>query len=298
MKNGKILRVIELISWGERMLRDAGIENSRQEAEILLSFSMETPFKFLLTRLNEEVSPTVRINYQKLVMKRQDQHPLQYLTGIQHFMSLAFEVNEDVLIPRWDTERLVEVVLELLKKRDQPWVIDVGTGSGAIAVSLAKYYDRVNIFALDISSHALEVAKRNAYRHGVEERIVFLSGDLLSPILNSPLYKNIKFDAVVSNPPYIPQGQIKDLPKDVQKEPYLALDGGEDGLTCYRDLLPQAKNVLKPGGYVLLEIGFDQAKDVGEICRANGFEDILVSRDYGQRDRVISACLMQVLKTC
>ncbi|MEL7568337.1 MAG: peptide chain release factor N(5)-glutamine methyltransferase [Dehalobacterium sp.] len=290
MKDIKLLRVIDLILWGERVLKEAGFDNSRQEAEILLSFSMDTPFKSLLMRLNEEVSPNVESYYRKLVMKRQEHHPLQYLTGIQYFMSLEFEVNEYVLIPRWDTERLVERALELLKKKEQPWVIDVGTGSGAIAVSLAKYHAQVNIFALDISPQALEIAKRNACRHGVEKRVTFFSGDLLSPILNSSLYQNIKFDAVVSNPPYIPREQIKDLPKDVQKEPHLALDGGEDGLTCYRDLLPQVKKVLKPGGYLLLEIGFDQAKDVEEICRTNDFADISVSRDYAQRDRVISAC--------
>jgi len=289
VKDIKLLRVIDLISWGEKALNQAGFDNSRQEAEILLSFSMDTSSKSLLLRLNEEVSPKVKAYYQKLVMKRQDHHPLQYLTGIQYFMSLEFEVSEHVLIPRWDTERLVERALELLKKIKQPLVIDMGTGSGAIAVSLAKYHSQANIFALDISPHALEIAKRNACRHGVEGRITFLSGDLLRPVLDSSLYKEIKFDAVVSNPPYIPRGQIIDLPKDVQKEPYLALDGGEDGLNCYRDLLPQVRKVLKPGGYLLLEIGFDQAKDVGEICRDNGFGDISVSRDYGLRDRVISA---------
>lgn len=285
--------ISELISWGERELRIGGIENSRQEAEILLSFCMDVPFKYLLMRLNEEVPPKIRDYYQKLVKKRAGKYPLQYLTGSQYFMSLEFEVNEDVLIPRWDTERLVEKALEILNTREQPWVIDVGTGSGAIIVSLAKYHPKGRFFAIDISPRALAVAERNAGRHGVDENIRFLSGNLLGPIIESSLYKECKFDAVVSNPPYIPRGNMKDLPEDVRREPHLALDGGEDGLNYYRDLLPQAKKVLRPGGYILLEIGFDQAGDVSEICRLNGFECISVLRDYGQRDRVISAYLKE-----
>ena len=182
----------------------------------------------------------------------------------------------------------MEQALERLKKLDAPRVIDVGTGSGAIGVSLAKYHRGSRVFALDISLEALEVAKRNAFRHGVEGRMVFLSGNLLDPILNAPDYKDLKFDLVVSNPPYIPREEIKNLPRDVQQEPYLALNGGEDGLSCYRELIPAAKKVLKSGGYLLLEIGWDQAENVKEICRSHGFHDILVFRDYGGRDRVIS----------
>jgi release factor glutamine methyltransferase len=249
-------------------------------------------FKLLLTKLNEPVSLPQEKDFRQLVWKRTEEYPLQYLTGTQNFMSLEFEVNERVLIPRWDTEILVEKALELMKRRSNPRVVDVGTGSGAIAVSLAKFNAESWVFALDISPEALDVAKGNASRHRVKERITFLSGDLLEPILNMP--KNtlddhkFKFDLVVSNPPYISRGEIKNLPQDVQKEPYLALDGGEDGLNVYRNLLPQAKKVLKPGGYVLLEIGCDQAEDVKEICRVNGFQNVSVFRDYGGRDRVIS----------
>lgn len=290
MADSRLKTIIEWIAWGSKQLTEAGRENARQEAEILLSCSIHIPFKHLLTRLREEVPLSVSDCYQKLVQKRGENYPLQYLTGIQEFMSLEFEVNEAVLIPRWDTEILVQAALDILRKLEQPRVIDIGTGSGAIVVSLAKYHDQGIFFAVDISLDALRVAERNARRHGVGEKIVFLSGDLLGPILNATAYQDGKFDLVISNPPYIPQEEIAKLPEDVQKEPHLALDGGADGLDCYRALLSQAPRVLKSEGTVLLEIGFDQAKDVGEICLANGLQDIRVFQDYGQRDRIISAC--------
>jgi len=284
---------VQLISWGEQVLKACGLENARREAEILLAHCLGKPYLQLLMGLNDPVSPEKYHRYRELIGKRQGGHPLQYLTGTQNFMSLDFEVNEEVLIPRWDTEILVEWALELLKEQDHPRVVDVGTGSGAIGVSLAKYHAGCSIFALDISPVALAVAQRNATRHGVEDKITFLAGDLLEPVLNTPEYQGLKFDMVISNPPYIARGELRNLPSEVQREPQLALDGGADGLDCYRRLVPQAKNVLRPDGYLLLEIGWDQAEEVKEICRANGFGKISVFQDYGQRDRVVSACLLK-----
>jgi release factor glutamine methyltransferase len=284
---------VQLISWGEQVLKACGLENARREAEILLAHCLGKPIPYLLMGLNDPVSPEKDNRYRELIVKRQTGYPLQYLTGTQNFMSLDFEVNEGVLIPRWDTEILVERALELLIGQDHSRVVDVGTGSGAIAVSLAKYHGGCSIFALDLSPVALAVAKRNAARHGVQDKITFLAGDFLEPVLNTPEYQGLKFDLVISNPPYIARGELKNLPPDVQREPHLALDGGVDGLDCYRRLVPQAKNVLRPGGYVLLEIGWDQAEEVKEICRANGFGKISVFQDYGQRDRVVSGCLLK-----
>ncbi|WP_198306638.1 peptide chain release factor N(5)-glutamine methyltransferase [Dehalobacterium formicoaceticum] len=283
------LKIAEWLSWGDKMLQEAGLENSRREAELLLAAVLEISFTLLLTRLQEEINPLQGKAFQKLILQRQNLEPLQYLTGVQNFMSLDFEVNEAVLIPRWDTERLVELALEQLKDNSAPLVADVGTGSGAIIVSLAKYLQRGHFFAIDISPEALQVAERNARRHGLAEEITFLIGDLLEPLLTPAGDGRMKFDLVVSNPPYIPIAEIYSLPSDVQKEPHLALAGGEDGLSYYRRILPQVKEILKPGGQVLLEIGWNQGEDVCALCRSNGFVNISVTRDFGGRDRVVSA---------
>jgi release factor glutamine methyltransferase len=283
------LKIAELLAWGDQMLHKAGWENSRREAEILLSYVLGVPFSFLLTRLQEKVTSFQGEAYQKLILRRQNFEPLQYLTGVQNFMSLDFEVNDQVLIPRWDTEILVELALERLKDIPDPRVVDVGTGSGAIIVSLAHFLNRGRFFAIDIAPKALQVAQRNAERHKVAEKITFLNGDLLEPLLTLVKDQKIEFDLVVSNPPYIPDAELKTLPLDVQKEPFLALAGGEDGLSCYRRLLPQAQEILKPGGLILLEIGWNQGGDVSFLCESQGLIKISVTRDYGGRDRVVAA---------
>jgi release factor glutamine methyltransferase len=283
------LKIAELLAWGDQMLHKAGWENSRREAEILLSYVLGVPFSFLLTRLQEKVTSFQGEAYQKLILRRQNFEPLQYLTGVQNFMSLDFEVNDQVLIPRWDTEILVELALERLKDIPDPRVVDVGTGSGAIIVSLAHFLNRGRFFAIDIAPKALQVAQRNAERHKVAEKITFLNGDLLEPLLTLVKDQKIEFDLVVSNPPYIPDAELKTLPLDVQKEPFLALAGGEDGLSCYRRLLPQAQEILKPGGLILLEIGWNQGGDVSFLCESQGLINISVTRDYGGRDRVVAA---------
>lgn len=289
MKEIHTLKIAELLSWGDKMLHKAGWENSRREAEILLSYVLGVPFSFLLTRLQEKVTSFQGEAYQKLILRRQNFEPLQYLTGVQNFMSLDFEVNDQVLIPRWDTEILVELALERLKDIPDPRVVDVGTGSGAIIVSLAHFLNRGRFFAIDIAPKALQVAQRNAERHKVAEKITFLNGDLLEPLLTLVKDQKIEFDLVVSNPPYIPDAELKTLPLDVQKEPFLALAGGEDGLSCYRRLLPQAQEILKPGGLILLEIGWNQGGDVSFLCESQGLIKISVTRDYGGRDRVVAA---------
>ncbi|MGI6678046.1 MAG: peptide chain release factor N(5)-glutamine methyltransferase [Dehalobacterium sp.] len=289
MKEIHTLKIAELLAWGDQMLHKAGWENSRREAEILLSYVLGVPFSFLLTRLQEKVTSFQGEAYQKLILRRQNFEPLQYLTGVQNFMSLDFEVNDQVLIPRWDTEILVELALERLKDIPDPRVVDVGTGSGAIIVSLAHFLNRGRFFAIDIAPKALQVAQRNAERHKVAEKITFLNGDLLEPLLTLVKDQKIEFDLVVSNPPYIPDAELKTLPLDVQKEPFLALAGGEDGLSCYRRLLPQAQEILKPGGLILLEIGWNQGGDVSFLCESQGLIKISVTRDYGGRDRVVAA---------
>jgi len=278
----------QLIFSAEKTLAASGIENARREAEILLAYYLGISYQKLLTNLVRTVSDQDRTGFFGLVDRRRQKEPLQYITGRQEFMSLDFVVNHAVLVPRWDTERLVELVLDNLKLFSEPLVVDVGTGSGAIAVSLAKYFPRGKYFAVDISAGALEVAKRNAQFHRVDDIITFVQGDLLAPFLNQ---ENFKLDFVVSNPPYIVNSERNLLPADVQKEPWLALDGGDDGLDYYRQLIPEACHVLRPGGKIFLEIGCDQGKDIAELCRAKGFAHVQVHQDYGCRDRVVSGSL-------
>ncbi|MDD2497190.1 MAG: peptide chain release factor N(5)-glutamine methyltransferase, partial [Desulfitobacteriaceae bacterium] len=209
----------QIIARAEKELAAAEIKSARMEAAILLAYSLGIEYKQLLTRLTEPIPQEAKDKFYHLLKRRTEHYPSQYLTGNQEFMSLKFEVNEDVLIPRWDTERMVELVLEKLAGYDQPQVVDVGTGSGAIIISLAKFFPRGKFYAVDISCPALKVAVKNARLHVVEERITFIEGDLLNPFLSSEKVAPPKFDFVVSNPPYIPRKEINDLPADGRQEP-------------------------------------------------------------------------------
>jgi len=266
-------------------LTAAGLENSQGEARHLLSFVLGLDRHQLLLALRQEVSREQGEKFRQLVARRAGGEPLQYLTGSQAFMSLDFLVSPDVLVPRWDTERLVEEALRLLTPLSRPLAADVCTGSGAIAVSLAKHLPGSTLYAGDISPAALAIAHKNAQRHDVASRITFFQGDLLQPLQGGGLF----FDLVTANPPYIPTAEWAGLPEDVRREPRLALDGGQDGLDFYRRLIPQVKGLLKPDGHLLLEIGWDQGAAVAGLCRAAGFAAVRVLKDYGGHDRVVRA---------
>lgn len=277
--------VREALSEAVSFLKKGGIPQPRLEGELLLSTLLNKSRTSLLADFAEPLTQTLWERYQSLLQRRAAGYPLQYLTGKQEFMSLEFLVTPDVLIPRSDTEVLVEKVLSLKEifkdKGKKPSIIDVGTGSGAIAVSLAYYWREASVSAVDISLKALEIAKKNAERHGVKMHFAF--GDLLTPFND----KGKKFDIIVSNPPYIATGEIESLPKDVQQEPILALDGGLTGLDYYQKLIPQAIDLLAEGGILVLEIGWDQGLKVKNLLTEYGFDDIEIIQDYGGRDRVV-----------
>lgn len=275
--------------------KKAGIQRPRLEAEILLSFVTGFTRAQVLARPKELLRDKAADIFWKMVEERAKGYPLQYLTGQQEFMGLNFKVTPQVLIPRRDTEVLVEAILDRVE-REGPWVAaDVGTGSGAIAVSLAYYLPRAFIYALDISPEALEVARENARQLGVADRISFLKGDLLEPLLRGPGFKGEMLDAVVANLPYIPTEEFKRLPKEISYEPRLALDGGEDGLEVVARLFPQAAALLKPGGWLALEIGWDQGEKVKELARASGtFTEGEIIYDYGGRPRCFFARKVKV----
>ena len=275
-------KIVNVVKEGANLLEKVGVVNARSEAALLLRYIKKWQPHQLLMNMQEILSQEEIEEFLKLVQLRKTGYPLQYITGTQEFMGLEFEVNPHVLIPRYDTEILVEAVL----KKNLPSkakVIDVGTGSGAIAISLAKFKLEWEIYAVDISEAALEIAKKNSNKHGVN--VTFLQGDLLEPIARLGIKPNL----IVSNPPYIPILEISDLMREVQFEPHLALQGGHDGLDVYRKLVPQAYSCLEKQGCFALEIGYNQGEAVKELCENKGFQQVEIIKDYQNHDRVVTS---------
>lgn len=261
-----------------------GVPHPRLEAELLLAHVLGEERVHLITHDRRPLTPKHWEDYQQVLRKRGTGYPLQYITGEQEFMSLEFKVNPHVLIPRSDTEVLVEKVLALKEHFSSAkacHIVDVGTGSGAIAVSIAYYWPQARVTGVDISPAALQVARENALRHQVQ--VEWVLGDLLTPFLDA----DHKFEVIVSNPPYISLAEMKTLPLDVQQEPSIALNGGIDGLNYYRRLSAQAPRCLVPNGWLALEIGYDQGEKVGKLLQEAGFQGIAIHQDYAGRDRVV-----------
>lgn len=277
-------------TWGTKLLEQKGLELPRLEAEILLRSVLGWERAVLYARLTDFMEPEQFMLYQQFIFKRAEGVPSQYLTGTQEFMSLPFKVTKDVLIPRPESELLVELGLELLKGKpegDHP-VLELCTGSGAIILSLLYYLPDLRAVATDLSLPALEIARENARRLGIDKRIRFLSGDLFNPIREGGL--NQKFNLVLANPPYIPSGMIDRLQREVSGyEPRLALDGGEDGLLFYRRISGELGEFLNPGGMVALEIGAEQGEAVASLLQDTGlFSKIEVIPDLAGLPRIVA----------
>ncbi|HUW64765.1 MAG TPA: peptide chain release factor N(5)-glutamine methyltransferase [Spirochaetia bacterium] len=273
---------------GRLMARDPGA--ARLEAELLLSFVLGLDRPGLYCRWDEVPAPGLRNTFQLLVERRLDGEPLAYLTGEREFMGLAFTVTPDVLVPRPETELLVETALAFLRESRSPLVVDVGTGSGAIAVSLAVNLPTARLIAVDLSEAALVVARGNARRHGVGERISFRRRDLLTGI-EGPV------DLIAANLPYIPTGELDGLPDEVRREPRLALNGGPDGLDIYRCLVPPAAGLLKPGGYLLAELGPGEETGLLALVQPPVWQ-ARVEKDWAVLPRLLVARRMESLDTC
>ena len=271
--------VLKLLQWTADYFRDKGIESPRLDAELLLSATLELDRVALYVNFERPLIADELARYREKVRRRADREPLQYILGETEFWSLPFSVNPAVLIPRADTEVLVE---EALKEIDGcSSVLDVGTGSGAIAVALAHEKPEIKVTALDCSEDALEVARGNARRNGVVERVACLAGDLNS-LPPGP------FDMIVSNPPYIPSRDWEQLMPEVRDhEPRLALDGGDDGLEAYRRIAVQALKILSPGGWLLVEVGIGQAAVVSALFKAAGLTEVVQRDDYAGIPRVV-----------
>ncbi len=276
------MTIRETMKKGMIDLKTNGIEEPKLKARILMQFILNKSRQYLLVYDNQPLSLRQEVNYFKAIKKIINGIPLQHITHMQEFMKMNFYVNEDVLIPRSDTEVLVEEVIAIANKIKAKKILDLCTGSGAIAVSLAKYVKNSEITAVDISKKALSVAKLNAKSNEVENQITFVESDLFEKLNKE------KYDMIVSNPPYIKKKVIKTLDKEVQKEPKIALDGGYDGLDFYRKIIHQGYEYLKFKGYLCLEIGYDQKIDVIELIENEGkYRDTYCKKDLYGNDRVV-----------
>lgn len=268
-------------------LRASGGASAALDAEVLLAHVTGLDRAGLYCRWERHLTSDEEADYGRLVSRRAAGEPVAYLTGHKEFMSLSLAVNNSVLIPRPETEILVETALKLLP--DDPVIVDVGTGSGAIAVSLARLMARARVYALDYSRKALEIARVNAARHEVGERITFLQGDLLEPLalcLPEPVGA---VDLVAANLPYIPENDLSGLPREVRLfEPVMALDGGQDGLSLYRRLIPVAGRYLKNNGYLIIEIGCLQGPAALSLFGRDRWEAGII-KDLAGKDRFIAA---------
>jgi release factor glutamine methyltransferase len=270
---------LKVLSWTKDFLAGKGIDNARLEAEWLLCAATGLDRVGLYLNYDKPLSDEELANYRALVTRRGRREPLQHILGSQEFCGLDFEVTPDVLIPRHDTETLVHEALSLMPRAGS--ILDIGTGSGCIAVALAKQLPLATITAIDISGSALTIARKNAEKNGVA--IEFLQGSLCEPVAGR------YFDLIVSNPPYIASRDIEALEPEVRNfDPRSALDGGEDGLDIYRALIPSALSCMNPGSWLVVEIGAGQAQNVKHMFRVAGeFGDVITACDPGGIVRVV-----------
>jgi release factor glutamine methyltransferase len=259
------LTIADALREASARLRVAGLGEPRREAGTLLAHALGREQAFLITHADEPLTASQLSDFLAFVERRAAGEPFQYIAGRQEFYGLEFEVGPDVLIPRPETELLVEEALELLKGLDAPLLCDVGTGSGCIAVALLHERRDARGFALDVSAAALAVAARNAARNGVDERLRLLVSDCFEALRDGE-HEGTRFDLVASNPPYVAESDLEGLQKEVRDhEPRVALTPGGDGLSVIRRLVAEAPHLLKRGGHLLLEIGFNQHERVASL---------------------------------
>ena len=286
MTDGSAHRAQRLLERATQELANAGVPESRFQAELMLRHAMGCSREALLSHLQEPVPAEAAGHFFHLVEKRRGRVPLQYLVGAQEFWGLEMKVTPAVLIPRPETEGIVEAALAELRDHPSPRIADVGCGSGCIAIALATELPKASFCATDVSAAALAVARENAHRHGVADRIAFLNGDLLAPLGDD--YEPL--DAVVTNPPYVPDKDYEALQPEVRDhEPPEALRGGQGGLGIVARLLIQACEALAPGGRLFMEIGMGQESKVRGLVEEAGLEWIRTAPDLQSLPRVVIA---------
>ncbi len=268
---------LAVLSWTAGRFAERGLGSARLDAEVLLAHVLKTTRVALYTGFDKPLEETELAAYRELIKRRLAGEPVAYLVGEQEFWSLPLAVDARVLIPRRDTETLVEVALRAGGHR----IADVATGSGAVALALAKERPEARILATDRSADALAVARANVERHGMADRIELRQGDLVEPL-------DGEYDLIVANPPYVPTGDLAGLAPEVRREPRLALDGGPDGLDVIRRLVPAARPLLVDGGTLAIEHGHDQGAAVRGLFEAAGYRDVVTTSDLAGNERVTS----------
>ena len=267
----------ELLKWAMAELGS----DKRLEAELLLCHVLDTNRALLMAHDTDELAEEKAEAFRELILRRKADEPLQYLLGTASFMGLELLVTPAVLIPRFDTERLVEKALQLIETKEAPIMLDVCTGSGAIALALQHYKPKASVYAGDLSGEALNIAAQNNQRCGLQ--VQFRQGNLLEPFADL----TGRLDLLASNPPYITTQEMGELPGDVLQEPRLALWGGEDGLYFYRKITAAAVTMLKPGGWLIYEIGWMQGEAVQKLLDGAGFVKTEIIKDWQGLDRVV-----------
>jgi release factor glutamine methyltransferase len=280
--------IIKLIGWATSYLKSHGIDSPRMTGEILLAHALNLQRIDLYLKYDQPLMAEELQRFKALIKRRIGREPVAYILGVKEFWSLEFQVNPSVLIPRPETECLVEKALELLAERQVPppqCILDLGTGSGAIVTALASQQPQQVYFASDRHRSAVEIARDNARRHGCAARIHFFAGDWLSCLSRA----KAGFDMIVSNPPYIARSLIDGLQPEISRfEPRTALDGAADGLACYQTIIGAAGDYLKTAGVLIMEIGHDQREAVRRIAERSGcFEAFDCTQDYSGNDRVV-----------
>ncbi len=283
MGGGTTLRtewtIREVLNWTRGYFESAGIVQPRLEAEILLAHALDVDRLNLYISPDQPLTPDERSRYRTVVKRRREGTPLQHLIGEVRFFGLRFRVNRDALIPRPETEELLDHILKLVPRDRDIACLDLGTGTGVIAVCLARYFPRARVTAVDVSPAALDLARRNAALNGVEDGIRFVLGDWFEQVEGG-------FDLIASNPPYIAEEALDTLPTEVREhEPHVALDGGPGGLRQIGRLIERLPEHANPGGMVFLEIGYEQDDAVARMLEAAGFAEVRVESDLAGKKR-------------
>lgn len=276
------MTIFEALRKGMIDLKISNIEEPNLKSRLLMQYVLNASRQYIIVNDKEELNKLKEKQYFDAIKLLKSGVPIEHITHQKEFMKLNFFVDNNVLIPRQDTEILVEEVIKIAKKIKAKNILDLCTGSGAIGISLAKYLPETKIVATDISNDALNIARKNAVINNVQNQMIFI---------NSDLFRNLetqKFDIIVSNPPYIKTNVIEKLDIQVKNEPNIALDGGEDGLDFYRKIIKESYQYLKYNGYLCLEIGFDQKDNVVNILNeTENFKNIYCKKDLGDNDRVV-----------
>ncbi len=277
----KIWTIGEIIDRSKQYLAKSQVDSPRLDAEILLCHVLGKERIQLYVHFDQPLQNEELDTYRKLILRRAKGEPVAYIIGRKSFLDFELAVSDAVLTPRPETELLVEEAAAFCKNFTAPRILDIGTGSGAIVLGILSLVAAATAVAVDISPAALQVAADNAHKLGLSSRVDFRRSDVYSALAGE------KFQLIVSNPPYIPSGELEKLPREVKKEPRLALDGGADGLDCYRRIIVEAGKFLLPAGLLALEIGIGQGPAVAKLAQENGFAGIRILHDYAGIERIV-----------